>query len=172
MNKNDIRKLYLTKRLALSSDEVKQLSRKIAGHFIKQFPAEIVRALHTYIPITSKNEPDTRLITDLLGRNVPNINPTWDDPNGHAMIVKQLRERFAPSHVIVPLLAVDSEGNRIGFGGGYYDKFLSHFDGKVVKIGLSFFKPGVGRFPVEPHDIGLDYCVTPDGIYNFDLRGG
>jgi len=64
--------------------------------------------------------------------------------------------------VIVPLLAMDRKGNRLGYGKGYYDRFLSSLNPKVKKIGLSM-SPPLDSLPfVEAHDIGLDYGITPE----------
>jgi 5-formyltetrahydrofolate cyclo-ligase len=69
--------------------------------------------------------------------------------------------------VFVPLLAYDKSGNRVGYGKGFYDKFLSQCKAEVVKIGLSFFEPEELIEDVSPSDIKLDYCVTPETIHKF-----
>ena len=69
--------------------------------------------------------------------------------------------------VFVPLLAYDKQGNRIGYGKGFYDKFLSECKPKVVKIGLSFFEPEEIIEDVYQNDIKLDFCVNPEQIINF-----
>jgi 5-formyltetrahydrofolate cyclo-ligase len=68
--------------------------------------------------------------------------------------------------VFVPLLAVDYQGQRIGYGKGYYDRFLATIDPKVIKIGLSIFEP-IPHIPSESFDIPLDYCFTPKNMFNF-----
>ena len=67
--------------------------------------------------------------------------------------------------ILVPLLAFDKEGNRVGYGGGYYDKFLQGLPGK--KIGLSLEEPIDLIKDINKHDVKLDYCITPSKIYNF-----
>ncbi len=69
--------------------------------------------------------------------------------------------------VFVPLLAFDNQGNRIGYGKGFYDKFLSECEPKTIKIGLSFFEPDATFNEVCQNDIKLDYCVTPTNIFEF-----
>ena len=60
--------------------------------------------------------------------------------------------------VIVPGLAFDHRGNRIGFGGGFYDRFLSGLD--AARVGVAYeFQLGE-TLPTEPHDVGLDWLVT------------
>jgi 5-formyltetrahydrofolate cyclo-ligase len=68
--------------------------------------------------------------------------------------------------VFVPLLAYDKKGNRLGYGKGFYDKFLAQCSTNCVFIGLSFFDPE----EVLPHaelDIPMHYCVTPNRVYTF-----
>ncbi len=69
--------------------------------------------------------------------------------------------------VFVPLLAFDEKGHRVGYGKGFYDKFLSECKPEVLKIGLSFFESETLISDVLTTDIQLDLCVTPSKIYNF-----
>lgn len=69
--------------------------------------------------------------------------------------------------VFVPLLAFDVFGNRIGYGKGFYDKFLANCKPETVKIGLSFFESVNQIDDIFESDIKLDYCVTPQKIYTF-----
>ena len=70
--------------------------------------------------------------------------------------------------VFVPLLAFDKLGHRVGYGKGFYDKFLNDDCRKdVIKIGLSLFKPVDKISDIQKHDIVMDYCVTPDKVYIF-----
>ena len=69
--------------------------------------------------------------------------------------------------VFVPLLAFDEKGHRVGYGKGFYDRFLADCKPDVVKIGLSFFEAEAEDIPHNPTDIALDYCVTPERVYKF-----
>lgn len=69
--------------------------------------------------------------------------------------------------VFVPLLAFDKQGHRIGYGKGFYDKFLSRCKPKTLKIGLSFFEAEEQIAGVFDSDVALDVCVTPKTIYRF-----
>jgi len=68
--------------------------------------------------------------------------------------------------VLIPLLAYDLEGNRLGYGMGFYDRFLQSLPQKVVKAGVSFFPPEK-IIPSEIHDIKLDICFTASEVYQF-----
>ena len=69
--------------------------------------------------------------------------------------------------VFVPLLAYDKQGNRVGYGKGFYDNFLSKCNPETIKIGLSFFPPEEKIDDVSESDVKLDFCVTPEEIYRF-----
>lgn len=69
--------------------------------------------------------------------------------------------------VIVPMLAADTSGYRVGYGKGYYDHFLKKCREDVVKIGFSYFEPVEAIEDINPLDIPIDYCITHDKIYIF-----
>ena len=69
--------------------------------------------------------------------------------------------------VFVPLLAYDKQGNRVGYGKGFYDNFLSKCKPETIKIGLSFYPPVDKIKDVSENDVKLDFCVTPEEIYKF-----
>ena len=70
--------------------------------------------------------------------------------------------------VFVPLLAFDNKGNRVGYGGGYYDRLLQKCKKETLKIGISFFEAEQYTIQdIASTDVTLDYCVTPNTIYSF-----
>ena len=69
--------------------------------------------------------------------------------------------------VFVPLLAFDTQGNRVGYGKGFYDNFLSKCKPETIKIGLSFFPPEEKIDGVSVNDVKLDFCVTPEEVFRF-----
>jgi 5-formyltetrahydrofolate cyclo-ligase len=69
--------------------------------------------------------------------------------------------------VFVPLLAFDKKGNRVGYGKGFYDRFLSECNPETIKIGLSFFDSEELIEDVFENDVKLDYCVTPNTVFSF-----
>lgn len=69
--------------------------------------------------------------------------------------------------VIIPMLAFDREGNRVGYGKGYYDRFLSRCRHDCLKVGLSFFDPVDEICDVHPGDVRLDMCLTPEHLYQW-----
>ena len=71
--------------------------------------------------------------------------------------------------VFVPLLAYDKTGHRVGYGKGFYDIFLKECKPDVIKVGLSYFDPEDSIADIAENDIRLNFCVTPDGIFEFKL---
>ena len=69
--------------------------------------------------------------------------------------------------VFVPLLSYDKKGNRVGYGKGFYDRFLSNLSIKTIKIGLSLYEPENYIEGIDENDIKIDYCVTPNKIFSF-----
>jgi 5-formyltetrahydrofolate cyclo-ligase len=71
--------------------------------------------------------------------------------------------------VLVPLLGFDLQGNRIGYGKGYYDRFLPLLRPHCLKVGLAFELSLVAEgIPVEPHDVRLDFVVTERNVYRLN----
>ena len=66
---------------------------------------------------------------------------------------------------VVPGLAFDCKGYRIGYGKGYYDRYLAAFPG--VSVGLCFEELRRDSIPVKPHDIKVNYLITDKMIYNY-----
>ena len=110
------------------------------------------------LPVTHENGPlsfrifetDTDLVPDAAGMAAPDTHA----PACH------------PSVIILPLLAFDASGARLGRGGGHYDRTLAGLRKKyhVRAIGLAFDEQMVEKCPVEPHDAPLDMVVTPTRI--------
>jgi 5-formyltetrahydrofolate cyclo-ligase len=76
---------------------------------------------------------------------------------------------LTPRIVLVPLLAVDSRGNRLGYGGGYYDRTLTYLrrTSPVVAVGIAFEVQRVADVPYDGHDAALDWLVTEKSVFRF-----
>lgn len=187
MTKSELRKAFLQKRLALTETECHQLSRQICDHFFFSVDVSFVKVLHIFLPIEKKNEPNTWLIIDRLRREFPNVrlsipkvnddmnnfyfeglhqleNNTWGIPEPKQGIPTPTEKIDL---VLIPLLAFDKNGHRVGYGKGYYDRFLASCRTDCKKIGISFFEPVDLIEDVTEEDIEMNGCVTPSTFFNF-----
>jgi 5-formyltetrahydrofolate cyclo-ligase len=189
MNKAELRQQYLAKQKVLSADEVDSASKRIAENFFSGCDLEAVRVLHCFIPIEKFNEINTRLIFAKLWRDFPHIQtvvPRVDRKiDGIRSLVfthetelvrnawgieEPADDEFVEAQridlVLVPGLCFDKQGHRVGFGKGYYDRFLKTCRPDCLKIGLSHFEPIDKIDDVHDGDVRLDAVITPDGMRN------
>ena len=188
MQKKDARKTFRALRKALTSNEYREQTEAIQQLYLLTFPPAASDILHTFLPIEKNREP----LTDKIVRaywhkqaevvipvsNLQNarmhhfrytpttklqLNP-WGIPEP---VNAALYPELVFTHVLVPLLTFDKSGNRVGYGKGYYDQFLGQLPNGVKRIGLSLFPPVREIGDTDPHDIPLQYCVTPGKVYRF-----
>lgn len=185
MNKPELRKKYNQLRANLSMEEIENQSIKIAN-LILQLPIWQNTYFHLFLTIKEKKEINTEYILAVLqGKNKEIVlsksnfetfemrnflltentkikTNSYGIPepyNGIEIIETKIEVVF------VPLLAYDLKGNRVGYGKGFYDRFLIKCNKNVIKIGLSFFEPEL-EIPSTIHDKHLEFVVTPNKIYN------
>ncbi len=72
--------------------------------------------------------------------------------------------------VLVPLLCFDARGFRVGYGKGFYDRFLKDCRADCLKIGLSFFAPVAEIADARDFDVKLDFCITPERIFTTEAQ--
>ena len=115
-------------------------------------------------PVIPKIVDDYRLEHFLLNDQTPLKKNRWGIPeplSGITINPKQIEVVF------VPLLVFDQQGHRVGYGKGYYDRFLDQCSESTLKVGLTFFDPVTKIEDIETHDISLDFALTPERIYAF-----
>ena len=79
-----------------------------------------------------------------------------------------LTKIIIPDIILVPLLAFDNKKNRLGYGGGYYDRFIEkilNFHKKIISIGIAFSFQKHNKIPVTNTDVKLDYILTEKGLF-------
>jgi 5-formyltetrahydrofolate cyclo-ligase len=191
MLKAELRRTYRQMRMQLTDRQVAVMSDLMLIQF-QRLGLHIPSLVMTYaaiqkwkefdpIPITDycyfKN-PDLQLLYPIVVpvNNVDVMLPaTADDetvfelnPLGFAQPVNTTD--VSPGDVdlvIVPLLAFDEQGYRVGYGKGFYDKFLQQCRADVVKIGFSYFDPVKTIADAGTHDVKLDFCITHNNVYSF-----
>lgn len=191
MKKEDIRIFYKEKRSNLSPHLKLKLDDLMLIQF-QQLEIDIPSLIMTYSPIKKLNEFDPQTITDYCyfknpgqqlfypvmveGKRQPKIisvivhDETVFKINQYGIEEPLDGIDMIPSEidlVIIPLLCFDKKGNRVGYGKGYYDRFLKHCRKDCVKIGFSYFDPIDEVEDVNKFDVKLDIGITPDAIYEF-----
>ena len=88
--------------------------------------------------------------------------------NSFGMLEPNLKKRYLiPDIMLVPLLAFDKTKNRLGYGKGFYDRFLNRFlkqKKKITTIGIAFSFQRYKKLPKSKHDVKLDYILTEKGM--------
>jgi len=187
MTKAALRKKYKVLRDKLSTNDIDDLSIAVANQLLK-LPVWEHTFYHIFLSIEEKKEVNTDYILNILSGKDKNIiiSKTNFERNtmshflltDNTVLKKSLYGipepidgiEIAPNKidvVFIPLLAFDNMGNRIGYGKGFYDQFLSECKSDVIKIGLSFFEPELFIEDVNENDIPLNYCVTPNKVFYF-----
>lgn len=186
MLKKDLRLKYSKLRSVLSQTEITEKSIRIANAVLK-LPIWNFLNYHIFLPIETKSEIDTQgIIAILLGLDKNIVVPKIIAPTKleHYLLTDTTKFEVnalgvpepldgiivTPTQldvVFIPLLAFDKVGNRIGYGKGFYDRFLNECNPNIVKIGLSLFDAEDKISDVSPLDIPLDFCVTPRKTYSF-----
>ena len=186
MTKKELRKTAMEQRRMLSDADITGYSEHLLKHFLSLDLSE-VKALHIFLPIIEKKEPDTFLFIDWLRINRPEVHIIIPKANFNTAMMSShryegqddlrknnyniLEPQQGALHtgevdmVLLPLLAFDKKGYRVGYGKGFYDRFLGNLE--TVKIGLSFFGPVEQIDDIHENDIRLDMCITPQQIYRF-----
>jgi 5-formyltetrahydrofolate cyclo-ligase len=188
LSKIEAREKYKNLRKQLSESEILDMSVKIANNLLK-FKIWELKTFHLFMTISENKEVDTKPIFDLLigkGKEIiiPKINinsNTLDSCIFDEKTVFNVSNLGIPEPkngilfngkidvVILPLLAYDLDGNRIGYGKGFYDKFICNLKSEPLTIGVSFFSPEKS-LECNNHDINLDYCITPNKIFSFSKK--
>lgn len=186
--KQQLRTEYQSKRKVLSEDQIEDLSLAIANNTLK-LPIWDYTYYHIFLPIQHKKEVNTEYLLQVLQGKDKEVVLSKSDFDSHEMqnilLTDNTKIKINPygipepiegievpykniEVVFVPLLAFDQKGNRIGYGKGFYDRFLAQCQPNTIKVGLSLFEAEVQSFEfVEPTDIPLDYCITPIKAYQF-----
>ena len=187
MYKAKLREKYKLLRATLSKEEIQNRSIAIANQLLV-LPIWTFSFYHVFLAIKEKNEIDTEPILSILSGKDKNIvlskiifdtntlkhflltdstiikKNHWDIPEPIDGIEIQPEKLDV---IFIPLLAFDQYGNRVGYGKGFYDRFLKQCHPETLKIGLSFFDAESKIEDVNELDIRLNFCVTPNKIYTF-----
>ncbi len=198
MNKHELRTLARAHRLNLSTEETQDLNAGLRSLLFSRIPIHRYSIIHAFLPILKNKEPDTYTILNTLLKDftadiyiskslengellhfpfeadktyalnrwgIPEPETTEDGLSSETFFDTFKKEDIL---VLVPLLAFDSLGNRIGYGKGYYDRFLQYSTPKTLKVGLSLLEAYEPIDDASERDIALDFCITPTRVWKWD----
>lgn len=187
MTKAEVRRRYKELRAALTASERSEKSLTIANRCLS-LPIWDNSYYHVFLPILRHHEIDTECLLHVLAGKEKHIVVSRSDfanaSMTHVLLEEGVRLRENAygipepeggtvvsddriDVVFVPLLAFDTTGHRVGYGKGFYDRFLSRCRPDAVKVGLSFFAAAEPWEDVFESDVRLDFCVTPERVYSF-----
>ena len=187
MTKAEVRQHYLNKRKQLSSQEIESKQRGLMKHFAL-FDLSSYSVVHIFSSIQKQREPNTQPLMEYLFSEGKTVVASQSDFTTKQMkhwavspeslwqtnrygIPEPIKGTPVPLSAIdlvfVPLLGYDVKGQRVGYGQGFYDRFLSACAPNVLFVGLSYFTPVNEIIGCEPTDIRLNYCIYSGGIIQF-----
>ncbi|PHR10566.1 MAG: 5-formyltetrahydrofolate cyclo-ligase [Aequorivita sp.] len=186
MEKQALRSKYKKLRQNLSDDSIEAMSLQIANQALK-LPIWNKAYYHIFLSILEKKEVNTEYLMHILqGKDKSIVVSKADFSTGEMQHFLLQENTFLKTSeygipepvsgieispdmievVFVPLLAYDVKGNRVGYGKGFYDRFLKKCNPKALFIGLSFFEPEP-EIIFNTNDVPLNFCVSPQNILNF-----
>lgn len=189
MTKKALRKIYKEKRGLLTLGAKHAMLAAMQECF-REIPLMAKALIFSYKTMAARNEVETSVFEELLATEydamefcypaipsnggameayLDNGEIAWEEV-GFGLTQPASGKIVAPYEidiVLVPLLAFDSHGQRLGYGKGYYDGYLSRCRQDVLSIGLSWFEPEQTLPEIGAHDVPLKYCVTPQRLYVF-----
>ena len=190
MKKQEARKLFIEKRLLLTEKEV-EIKQDLLLIQFQRLPIPFVHLVHSYLPRHEKKEPDPMQMIDWLRFQNPDMHVAFPkiDPtdfsmkhflqndntmyglNIYGIPEPEEGEQISETEIdlaIIPLLAFDLDGNRVGYGKGYYDRYLAKANKGLQKIGVSYFEPMDNFTDTNEFDVPLSCCITPWNTYAFE----
>jgi len=178
--KNQLKESILEKRNSLSKEEILEKSNKIKNNLFNLNHYKKSKTIMLFVSINSEVSTHEMIKEALNNKTIivpkvahheiePSIIIDFDNlvPSGKFGILEPI-EAMKTAYknidlILVPGIAFDREGHRIGYGFGFYDKFLKKVP-KAIKIGLCFDFQLVDKIPREMHDVPVDLIVTEKRI--------
>ncbi|GAA4330996.1 5-formyltetrahydrofolate cyclo-ligase [Flaviaesturariibacter amylovorans] len=189
MTKKEIRKQFMQKRDAIEASWQLKADDLILIRF-QTVELPFLERIMSFYSISEKKEVNSFILTDYLHFRNPALQIAYPRMNvadtSMEAVLAPADEAFMDNEfgiteptgntilppesldlVIVPLLAIDKQGHRVGYGKGYYDRFLARCSPDCLKVGVSYFEPIDAIDDTHPYDLPLDLCITPQEVYVF-----
>lgn len=168
LSKVELRLQLKELRLTMTDAERTVNSRAIVERLKKAADWSAVTTVHYFEPLRELMEPDISGLITYLEDNYSGIQLFTPRKIGNTWEMVSVRNSAVPDKfdvIIVPMLGFDPKAlHRIGYGGGYYDKFLAT-QPQAIKIGVCFESGKIEKMPIEMHDIELGKIITEQKVY-------
>lgn len=169
-NKAFLRSELRSSRLEQPAIVRQHWSEAIVKRLKRAIPWAELTTVHGFEQIEKLGEVDLSTLYNWLEQNYPSIKLLTSKKINQEWLITEIKDDQPIvaqmfDLILVPMLGFDNQLNRIGYGGGYYDKLLASIT-TAQKIGVCFEQGHVDKIPVEPHDIKLDVIITESSIYH------
>jgi 5,10-methenyltetrahydrofolate synthetase len=167
----------LSVRLALPPEQVMAWSERIGLHLLRRFPEAPGKCVGFCWPVRNEPDPRAALATWAMPLALPVVTHAdaplafraWTPetpvtPNRYGIPAPACGDWLTPDVLVIPLLAFDAAGYRLGYGGGFFDRTLAALKPRPLAVGIGF-EINRASFPVEPHDQPMDWIVTEAGCW-------
>ena len=187
IEKKNLRKVLIEKRNFLKKNSIEEFSLNVFNQLTKSIDFDTIKYVASFISIQSE------ISTSHLNEKILEMKKTLSFPviknNSQELIFKKFyskknfkvgkfnipepskdSEEITPQLFFVPCLGFDSNGYRIGYGGGFYDKTfakLKRLKFKFYTVGFAFDKQKQNKIPREKYDYKLDFVLTEKQLYKF-----
>lgn len=179
----ELRSKVLSDRNSISEVEWQVKSEQISAHFLESDFYKNAGVVHSFVSINDRNEVNTwKLIAKMLEEGKKVVVPVTDfsdtsllhteitsmdnlTPNKWGIFEPPVINKVDPQEldvVIIPMAAADKKGNRLGYGKGFYDRFLSNTN--ALKVGFIFNDFIFDEIPAENFDIKMDVLISERGL--------
>ena len=143
----------------------KIIKKNIGGYFPVNFEVDDLNLLSSF----EKNNYTISLPVIKKKFQMDFYNWTFSDPlkiNNYGIPEPEIKKLVYPDILLIPMVAFDENLNRLGYGGGYYDRFIERLSKKkkIVKIGLAITCQKIKKIPINQYDQKLDYIITNKNI--------
>ena len=186
MDKFEARKKYRSLRDKLSEEDLLDSSVKIANNCLN-LDIWGYHNYHIFLSIEKNKEIYTNPIINIINGRQKQVIISKSNFKDYSLtnyvldddVILELNKYGIPEPkngkkiknnlidvVFVPLLSYDKKGSRVGYGKGFYDRFLRTQKNNIIKVGLSLFGPEE-IVEKKEFDQRLDYCVTPEKVFSF-----
>ena len=187
MQKNELRNILKSERNNLSKTEIENISQAVIKHLLRGFKWQGT-LVNIFLPIQKNKElnlyPLIEKIALLKGTvtlNRTNFTTKEMTPIHYQSDLQIKKNEYGIPEpvngveieineidvVIVPMLGFNANGHRLGYGGGFYDRFLSQTKAACIKIGVCHTAEPITIQNIENTDISLDFLISPNGIRQF-----